>query len=56
MRLNLDPFSVHTDAEIWTALELSHLKAFVSELIKGLNHEVAEGGENLRCVKINILF
>ena len=47
LRLNLDPFDVHNDADIWNALELSHLKSFVSSLELGLTHPVAEGGENL---------
>lgn len=48
LRLNLDPFEQHTDADIWKALEVSHLSNFVSGLSEGLQHVVAEGGENLR--------
>ncbi|XP_055346994.1 multidrug resistance-associated protein 1-like [Paramacrobiotus metropolitanus] len=47
LRLNLDPFDKHNDEEIWSALEHSHLKTFVSALPDGLTHLVAEGGENL---------
>lgn len=47
LKLNLDPFKKHTDEEIWKALEQSHLKTFVSSLEAGLDHIVAEGGENL---------
>jgi len=47
LRLNLDPFNQHSDAEIWTALELAHLKSFVTSLDKGLNYEITEGGDNL---------
>ncbi|XP_033248598.1 multidrug resistance-associated protein 1 isoform X4 [Drosophila miranda] len=47
LRINLDPFEIKTDDEIWKALELSHLKSFVKSLTAGLNHEIAEGGENL---------
>lgn len=47
LRINLDPFGLKTDDEIWRALELAHLKVFVKSLTAGLNHEVAEGGENL---------
>jgi len=47
LRLNLDPFDRHTDEELWKALEVSHLKNFVSGLDDGLQHAVAEGGENL---------
>ncbi|XP_005391137.1 PREDICTED: multidrug resistance-associated protein 1 [Chinchilla lanigera] len=47
LRMNLDPFSQYSDEEVWTALELAHLKGFVSGLPDKLNHECAEGGENL---------
>uniref|UniRef100_A0A667Y7H0 ATP-binding cassette, sub-family C (CFTR/MRP), member 2 n=1 Tax=Myripristis murdjan TaxID=586833 RepID=A0A667Y7H0_9TELE len=47
LRLNLDPFETFSDEEIWRALELSHLKDYVSGLQEGLQHEVTEGGENL---------
>lgn len=48
LRINLDPFDSHSDEELWTILELSHLKNFVSGLEQGLLHPVSEGGENLR--------
>lgn len=51
--MNLDPFDKFSDEDIWRVLELSHLKEFVSGLQQGLQHEVAEGGENLRSA-INI--
>ncbi|XP_026210427.1 canalicular multispecific organic anion transporter 1 [Anabas testudineus] len=47
LRMNLDPFDKFTDEDIWRVLELSHLKGYVSGLQEGLQHEVAEGGENL---------
>jgi len=47
LRLNLDPFESHHDHEIWSVLELAHLKTFVSSLEQGLTHQVSEGGENL---------
>lgn len=47
LRLNLDPFDLHTDEELWKILEISHLKNFVSGLEQGLLHPVSEGGENL---------
>ncbi|XP_036134636.1 multidrug resistance-associated protein 1 isoform X3 [Molossus molossus] len=47
LRMNLDPFSQYSDEEVWTSLELAHLKNFVSALPDKLNHECAEGGENL---------
>lgn len=50
LRMNLDPFSQYSDEEVWTSLELAHLKNFVSALPDKLNHECTEGGENLRWV------
>ncbi|NP_001161802.1 multidrug resistance protein 1 [Oncorhynchus mykiss] len=47
LRMNLDPFDGYSDEEVWRALELSHLKSFVSCLPDKLNHECSEGGENL---------
>ncbi|NXS94768.1 MRP1 protein, partial [Jacana jacana] len=47
LRMNLDPFDQHSDEDIWRSLELAHLKTFVSSLPDKLNHECAEGGENL---------
>ncbi len=48
LRVNLDPFNAHTDEEVWSVVEIAHLSTFVSDLENGLQHEVAEGGENLR--------
>ncbi|XP_062549077.1 multidrug resistance-associated protein 1-like [Armigeres subalbatus] len=47
LRMNVDPFKSYSDDQVWKALELSHLKAFVKGLPAGLEHEVAESGENL---------
>ncbi|XP_055636687.1 multidrug resistance-associated protein 1-like isoform X2 [Toxorhynchites rutilus septentrionalis] len=47
LRLNIDPFKSYTDDQVWQALELSHLKSFVKGLQAGLDHEIAENGENL---------
>ncbi|XP_026771847.2 multidrug resistance-associated protein 1 isoform X2 [Pangasianodon hypophthalmus] len=47
LRMNLDPFDGYSDEEVWKALELAHLKSFVSGLQEKLNHECSEGGENL---------
>ena len=44
LRLNLDPFSHHTDEELWKSLELAHLKEYATGLEDGLQHEIAEGG------------
>lgn len=48
LRMNLDPFETFSEEEIWKVLELAHLKDHVVTLPAGLQHEVAEGGENLR--------
>ncbi|XP_060700648.1 ATP-binding cassette sub-family C member 3 isoform X5 [Hemiscyllium ocellatum] len=47
LRMNLDPFNQYSEEEIWKALELSHLKQYVSSLPAKLEHECSEGGENL---------
>ncbi|XP_007235404.3 multidrug resistance-associated protein 1 isoform X2 [Astyanax mexicanus] len=47
LRMNLDPFDGYSDEDMWRALELAHLKNFVSGLPDKLNHECSEGGENL---------
>ncbi|XP_065205465.1 multidrug resistance-associated protein 1-like [Planococcus citri] len=46
LRMNLDPFGDHSDDEIWHALELAHLKSYISTLNGALRYEIAEGGEN----------
>ncbi|KAG8311151.1 Canalicular multispecific organic anion transporter 1 [Homalodisca vitripennis] len=47
LRMNLDPFDKEKDEAVWRALELAHLKHFVKGLNLGLQHQVAEGGDNL---------
>ncbi|TKR94141.1 hypothetical protein L596_008468 [Steinernema carpocapsae] len=47
LRMNLDPFGEFADARLWEALEVASLKPFVEALPERLEHEVAEGGENL---------
>ncbi|KAI8141790.1 multi drug resistance-associated protein MRP [Fennellomyces sp. T-0311] len=46
VRENLDPFGKASDAELWNALELAHLKEHVSGMEGKLNAVVLEGGEN----------
>ncbi len=45
LRFNLDPFDEHSDAEVWRALEMVHLKEHFES--KGLSFAVSEGGSNL---------
>ncbi|XDV47558.1 hypothetical protein PO909_017158, partial [Leuciscus waleckii] len=40
LRANLDPFAQHTDAQVWLALELCHLKERVQQLPAQLLHPV----------------
>ncbi|XP_040212845.1 multidrug resistance-associated protein 1-like isoform X1 [Rana temporaria] len=47
LRMNLDPFDYYTEDDVWTALELAHLKSFASSLPDRLDHICTEGGENL---------
>ncbi|XP_038067188.1 ATP-binding cassette sub-family C member 9-like [Patiria miniata] len=46
IRYNLDPENYRTDDELWDSLEISQLKETVSQMPKGLDSEVSEGGEN----------
>jgi len=46
--MNLDPTNSNTDAQLWSALTLVHLKAYVAGLASGLDYEVSEEGDNLR--------
>ena len=47
LRRNLDPFSEHDDAELWTVLQEVHLATAVRDLKGGLATEMREGGSNL---------
>ncbi|XP_057630326.1 ATP-binding cassette sub-family C member 3 [Chionomys nivalis] len=47
LRMNLDPFGRYSEEDIWRALELSHLRAFVSSQPAGLDFQCSEGGDNL---------
>ncbi|CAL1598278.1 unnamed protein product [Knipowitschia caucasica] len=46
MRKNLDPFTQHSDEQLWTALEEVQLKAVVEELPGRLDTLLAESGSN----------
>ncbi|NXE20453.1 MRP6 protein, partial [Ardeotis kori] len=47
LRMNLDPLNRYTDADIWTALELTQLKNFVADLPDQLEYQCTDQGENL---------
>ncbi|NWV46889.1 MRP1 protein, partial [Daphoenositta chrysoptera] len=47
LRTNLDPLNQYTDADIWTALELTQLKNFVADLPEKLEYKCTDQGENL---------
>ncbi|CAK6441862.1 unnamed protein product [Pipistrellus nathusii] len=46
VRSNLDPFSQYTEAQIWVALERTHMKECIAQLPLKLESEVLENGEN----------
>jgi ABC-type multidrug transport system fused ATPase/permease subunit len=46
-KYNLDPFNLHSDEEIWQALEYVQLRAVIERMADRLNTIVAEGGKNL---------
>ncbi|TRY63252.1 hypothetical protein TCAL_05777 [Tigriopus californicus] len=46
LRFNLDPLEQHSDQELWSALEHSHLIEYVNTLRDGLEHQVHENGDN----------
>ena len=47
LRINVDPFSRHSDASIWAALQQAHLATWASGLEDGLQYRITEGGDNL---------
>ncbi|KAG0271977.1 Multidrug resistance-associated protein 1 [Linnemannia exigua] len=46
VRENLDPFEELEDADLWEALERSHLKEHISALAGGLSFKVSQNGDN----------
>ena len=56
LRMNLDPFSKHTDDELWKALELASLKEFVQQSPEGLHKIIEEGGSNLSVCCFGLFF
>ncbi|KAG8328062.1 Canalicular multispecific organic anion transporter 1 [Homalodisca vitripennis] len=47
LRMNLDPFEVYSDTDLWRALQLAHLDEFTRSQTQKLHHSIIEGGENL---------
>ncbi|CAF4379241.1 unnamed protein product, partial [Adineta steineri] len=47
IRFNVDPFGNYSDAEIWTALQLVHMKERINLMKNGLSYLLAEGGQNM---------
>ncbi|TRY81292.1 hypothetical protein DNTS_012126 [Danionella cerebrum] len=43
---NLDPWDQYTDAQIWDALEKTHIKDMIGQLPNSLHSEVTDNGEN----------
>ena len=56
IRDNLDPFDQYSDQQLWDALELSHLKAFVADLADQLEFQLGEGGTNIRFALLLTLY
>ncbi|OQV18389.1 Multidrug resistance-associated protein 1 [Hypsibius exemplaris] len=46
LRSNLDPTTAMSDEDIWKALEIAHLKRYISQLPEGLQYKMTEGGTN----------
>uniref|UniRef100_A0A914YYI3 Uncharacterized protein n=1 Tax=Panagrolaimus superbus TaxID=310955 RepID=A0A914YYI3_9BILA len=47
LRTNLDPFGDFSDAELWDAIDKSHLRRLVEEFPLKFDQEITEGGGNL---------
>ena len=46
VRYNLDPFSLYTDEDLWSALESAHIKSLIAGTELGLYCIVSEAGNN----------
>lgn len=55
VRFNLDPFTEHSDADLWESLERANLKEFIQNSSFGLDTQVAEGGDNFSVGQTQLL-
>jgi len=46
IRYNLDPFATASEEDLWTVLQKVQMVEAIASLPNGLDHQVAEGGEN----------
>lgn len=56
IRFNLDPFSEHTDEEVWQVLEDVQMKSHVESLPLKLKELVAESGDNLSAGQRQVMY
>ncbi|XP_068209834.1 multidrug resistance-associated protein 1-like isoform X2 [Palaemon carinicauda] len=47
LRMNLDPFSEYSDAEVWNAIQNAHLEDYVKAQASSFYTTIDEGGSNL---------
>lgn len=47
LRMNLDPFSEHSDTDVWKAIQNAHLEDYVKAQASALYTTIDEGGSNL---------
>ncbi len=55
IRYNLDPFGIHTDIELWNALDDAHIKEYIAKQDLGLSMLVEEGGKNFSVGQVSLL-
>lgn len=55
IRFNLDPCDAFSEPNLWSALDLAHMRTFVETLPQQLNHQVNEGGSNLVCISLFVI-
>lgn len=48
LRMNLDPFGHIDDTTLWNAIRTAHLDSLVNSFPNKLEHQLSEGGENIR--------